>query len=818
MHLAPGDTVAGYTVVRELGSGGMGAVYLVRHPRLPRLDALKLLRRELCDDPDFARRFMREADVVAGLSHRNIVGVLDRGDDGGQLWLTMQYVDGIDAETALEQAGGILPAPRAVHVVTEVAAALDAAHRRQLVHRDVKPANILLGRMAEDGGDEPEQVFLTDFGIAKPLDRATRLTRTGMVIATFDYASPEQIASEPLDARSDVYSLGCVLVKLLTGTVPFPGDTAFAALHGHLGLPPPRVTDRVPWLPPDLDDVVLRALAKDRTQRFGTCRELASAAAAALDRLPAAPTPPLTLSLVPGLGTTTAVRPVSTERIPTAVTEQLTGLLRRTRFLDLPEVVPPPGPEGGSGRRTALEVTSGAGRHRVELDLADPRLPAEFGELVAAVEKLGSAPVREPETVVERTGPLPLPPPPRRSAVQQPVVAQQWADPRPSSPGPAAPPVAAPPVAAPPDRPVGPPPRQPAPAGRGGRGPWLLVAVVVAVLLAAGGTWWFLQGGLDGRGGGTGGTGSSTSSSASATTTTPVPPGQAALEALPRADPLDDAVVVVPRVVDDDTDLYLVDTTSGTTVLRLTSGPAQDIGPLVSGDRRTVLYQRVTGTEVDLRVVATDGTGDRSLVEGGLDCPNTGRPAWNPVDQTQIAVTCGAPGSMSLYLVGLDGSTVRQLDPGVPHLGDLSFSADGSRLVYWGNDDPAADGGDLYLLRTDGTAPAEQLTDVGPTGDADAVWSPDGGQLAFRRIIAPGQSRIFTMGADGTGLRQLTSGSGVDQDPIWSPDGSMLAFKSNRPGDSPGDQVWVMGSDGSGLRQLDGGGGTATNAPAWGGR
>ena len=176
MQLAPGDVFAGYRVVRQIGAGGMGAVFLVEHPRLPRRDALKLLNRELSSEPDFAARFLREADIVSGLAHRNIVPIYDRGEEAGQLWLTMRYVDGIDAEAALEQSGGLLPAPRAVHVVGEVAAALDAAHRKKLIHRDVKPANVLLC-VGDD--DEPEQVLLTDFGIAKSLDASSRLTRTG---------------------------------------------------------------------------------------------------------------------------------------------------------------------------------------------------------------------------------------------------------------------------------------------------------------------------------------------------------------------------------------------------------------------------------------------------------------------------------------------------------------------------------------------------------------------------------------------------------------------------------------------------------------
>ena len=289
MPLAPGETIAGYTVVRQLGSGGMGAVYLVRHPRLPRMDALKLLKPEFSADPDFSRRFLREADVVAGLSHRNIVAVLDRGEDRGQLWLTMQYIEGIDAEQALEAAGGILPADRVAHIVTEVAAALDAAHRHHLIHRDVKPANILLSPSSDDD-DEPEQVFLTDFGIAKSLQSgSTRLTRTGAVLATFDYASPEQIESRSPDARSDIYSLACVLYKLLTGSVPFPGPGVAAAIHGHLQLPPPRPTKLVPWLAPRIDDVIVRAMDKDPAERLPDLPRLRRRGRRGARRLPRAP-------------------------------------------------------------------------------------------------------------------------------------------------------------------------------------------------------------------------------------------------------------------------------------------------------------------------------------------------------------------------------------------------------------------------------------------------------------------------------------------------------------------------------------------------
>jgi len=163
MSLRPGEVFAGYTVGRELGSGGMGSVYLVRHPRLPRYDALKLLRAELCDDPAFVGRFEREADTVAQLDHPNVVAVHDRGSQDGQLWISMRYIDGTNAEKALADYHSGMPPERAVRIVSKVASALDYAHRRDLLHRDVKPANILLASGSDDD-DETERVFLSDFG------------------------------------------------------------------------------------------------------------------------------------------------------------------------------------------------------------------------------------------------------------------------------------------------------------------------------------------------------------------------------------------------------------------------------------------------------------------------------------------------------------------------------------------------------------------------------------------------------------------------------------------------------------------------------
>jgi len=292
----PGTDFAGFTLDRVLGTGGMGTVYLARHPRLPRWDALKLLSPELSHDPDFRRRFEQEADLAAGLDHRNIVAVHDRGCDRDQLWIDMQYVQGIDCSEALEQYGP-MPAEQALRIVTEVGKGLDYAHRMGLLHRDVKPANILLAESSDP--EEPGRVLLSDFGVAKAVDAGHRLTSTGNFVATLAYAAPEQIQAWPLDHRVDVYALGCVLYELLTGTVPFPGNSQFETMHAHLNTAPPRPSEWVPSLPRAIDDVVATAMAKDRDQRFGSCRDLTTAAWAALRPAPApmAVTAPVAVTL-----------------------------------------------------------------------------------------------------------------------------------------------------------------------------------------------------------------------------------------------------------------------------------------------------------------------------------------------------------------------------------------------------------------------------------------------------------------------------------------------------------------------------------------
>ncbi|MFE9583272.1 bifunctional serine/threonine-protein kinase/ABC transporter substrate-binding protein [Nocardia sp. NPDC006044] len=303
--LRVGEVFAGYVIKRQLGRGGMGSVYLAQHPRLPRLTALKLLYPDLYADNEIRARFEREADLVARLDHPNIVTVYDRGFDEGQLWISMQYVDGIDAADIDPRT---LPPERAAEIIVETAKALDFAHATGVLHRDVKPANILLARATVAQG---ERVLLTDFGIARLRDESRQLTEEGGIAATLAYASPEQLSFVPVDHRSDQYSLACSLFWLLSGTSPFAAGTPAAMIAGHLQQAPPSLHNLRPTVPPGVDAVLAKALAKNPDDRFASCTEFAVAA----QRVLTAPQSPL----VPPPGPQDARRPAHRSLRPAAI-------------------------------------------------------------------------------------------------------------------------------------------------------------------------------------------------------------------------------------------------------------------------------------------------------------------------------------------------------------------------------------------------------------------------------------------------------------------------------------------------------------------
>jgi YVTN family beta-propeller protein len=270
-----GSTLGQYRLTEVLGRGGMGVVYRAQDLRLERNVALKLVSGAVSGDAGFRKRFLRESRLAASTEHPGIVPIYDAGEIDGLLYIAMRYVEGYDLARLLGAQGALDP-ERAVDLVAQLAAALDAAHERGLVHRDVKPSNVLISSIGAQ-----ESVYLVDFGITEDLQSSERLTETGAV-GTGAYLAPERIRGERVDGRADVYSLGCVLFECLTGEVPFPRPSEVAELYAHLEDDPPRVSDRRPGLPEELDAVVARALAKDPGDRWQTCADLAEAARAAL--------------------------------------------------------------------------------------------------------------------------------------------------------------------------------------------------------------------------------------------------------------------------------------------------------------------------------------------------------------------------------------------------------------------------------------------------------------------------------------------------------------------------------------------------------
>jgi len=269
---APGSTFAGYRIEAEAGRGGMGIVYRATQVALGRPVALKLIAANFAGDRSFRERFKREWETAASIDHPNVIPVYEAGEAEEHLFIAMRYVEGLDLADLLAREP-LLEPERAVRIVAQVAAALDAAHARGLVHRDVKPANVLIG--------EAEHVYLTDFGLTKHAS-SDALTKTGLFVGSVDYAAPEQIQGEAMDARTDVYSLGCVLYQTLTKRIPYDKNGDVAKMYAHVSEPPPVLTEARPDAPAALDAVIAKAMAKAPEDRYASAGELARAAEEAL--------------------------------------------------------------------------------------------------------------------------------------------------------------------------------------------------------------------------------------------------------------------------------------------------------------------------------------------------------------------------------------------------------------------------------------------------------------------------------------------------------------------------------------------------------
>ena len=275
-QLERGSVVGGYRVDSVISRGGMGVVYRVTNVALHKVYALKTLTPDLTDDAQFRDRFRREMRIAASIEHPNVVGIHYAGEHNGLLFLVMDLIVGTDLRHLVQESGALEP-DRAVDLLEQFAFALDAAHAKGLVHRDVKPANMLV--TVRDG---QEHGYLTDFGIAKRSDNIGALTSTGAVVGTVHYMAPEQVTGDPTDARTDVYALGCVFFQMLTGAVPYDRENSIATLFAHVHDPPPALPDELADLYPTFGAVIEKAMAKKPEDRHLSAGDFARDAACAL--------------------------------------------------------------------------------------------------------------------------------------------------------------------------------------------------------------------------------------------------------------------------------------------------------------------------------------------------------------------------------------------------------------------------------------------------------------------------------------------------------------------------------------------------------
>ncbi|UUN30868.1 serine/threonine-protein kinase [Streptomyces sp. FIT100] len=284
-----GTQIGAYRVEREIGRGGMAVVYCARDLRLDRTVALKLLAPELARNDTFRRRFTHESRVAAAIDHPHIVPVFEAGEMDGVLYIAMRYVSGLDLRALLDR-DGPLPAEAAVRIAAQVASALDAAHEHDLVHRDVKPGNILVAKGTDI--DHPEHVYLTDFGLTKKSLSLTGFTTVGEFVGTLDYVAPEQISGRPVDGRCDLYSLACVVYEMFAGGPPFQREEDMALLWAHQYDQPPALSGRRPGVAPGVDEILTKGLAKVPDDRYDSCLEFVAALRSAVTAPSRGPHPP----------------------------------------------------------------------------------------------------------------------------------------------------------------------------------------------------------------------------------------------------------------------------------------------------------------------------------------------------------------------------------------------------------------------------------------------------------------------------------------------------------------------------------------------
>jgi len=405
--LTAGSRVAGYLLEKLVGVGGMAKVYRARDERLDRVVALKLL----AGDEVVRKRFVREARAVAAVDHPHIIPVYEAGQAEGVLFIAMRFVAGDDLRVIVGREGALRPR-RAAAFISPVASALDAAHAAGLVHRDVKPANMLV----DVGPGRPEHVYLSDFGVARGMLSSDRLTGAGQFLGTPDYAAPEQINGRDPDGRADQYALACVAYTLLSGSVLFRREMPMAVLYAHLSVPPPRLTAVRPELPGAVNQVLARALSKEPEDRYDSCGDFADALRETLDLEPYDPSRPASVRPpAPQPASRAAETAPLTAPPDSPPTKLLPGSPSAPSLASVPSPPPvPPNSSAGAGTWTAVVAADRAYYESVQAandqDAASIAFPAFLPQrrfrLSGAEVRIGRRSVsRHIEPEIDLTGP-----------------------------------------------------------------------------------------------------------------------------------------------------------------------------------------------------------------------------------------------------------------------------------------------------------------------------------------------------------------------------------------------------------------------------
>lgn len=726
--------LAGYQVERLLNRGGMGVVYLAKDLRLNRKVALKLLAPELTADDTFRRRFERESQMAASIDHPNIVPIYASGEADGFLFIAMRFVEGSDLKQVLSQD----PTPDIDYVLSvtgQVASALDAAHERDLVHRDVKPGNVLLGSV---GRGRLHHVYLADFGLTKRTRSRSGLTGTGQFLGTIDYMAPEQVQSHEVDGRADVYALGCLLYECLTGEVPFDRPTDAGVLLAHISDDPPEVTERRADLPPEMDEVVAKALAKDPDDRFDTCGELAEAAINVLA--------PLAQEAVAAARTSRAVAgPAPSASAPPAATDAGPAQGRTQ-----PVTLHDPGPSEESFPETRPAVAPLAAPPGATVpDAASPESPRH--------DHPSSEVLEEPRTTPAAESP-PLPAGPQSHAADTPSLQDQVGE-APSSEQPSGPfeenEAAMLPETAESQTPSGPgshakatqaPTSRPEPGPRTRRdlspqretgknrrplAMWMTIAAIVLTGLT------FLLQELAGD----------------PTGESPAPTGDKGLPT-----DLQGGLVLSGE------------SRSGSAIQSVSpAGEASEERPLPD---RAVFSFSLDGFRLAYalgsRVVIEDEGRRRVQLKTGnvLDL------AWDP-NGALVVTSSGEGGHFELLRVAPGSTRPEPLPvPGWVRLSDgIDVSRDGSIVMslLGPEREPA-----LYLLDSESKGALKPIP-IDGLAPSDPKWAPDASHIAFRADVE-GQTGLYTVSAEGDTTSELVVEEGLEMGPAWALDGSVLGY------------------------------------------